>query len=188
VRKQHHWLLWPGLLAVGPLVIGLLYLIDAQHWTGVEKRFNELYAVCILGLVFAVLILRCALQRNLLYLLLGGFALAAWLREIHFAWTHQGVYVLLLILIALAWWWRERLKPLAQTGSFLPWFKGTLVIYLLSVLISRRIFKDLPIMLPDEELMHVPLEEVLENVAHSMLLITALVGSWNRPTAQTRQQ
>lgn len=181
VRKQHHWLLWPGLLAVGPVVIGLLYLAQAQHWSGAEKRINELYAVCILGLVFTLLIARSAWQRSLLYLLLAGFALAAWLREIHFEWTDTGVYVFLLVLIGLAWWWRERLKPMAQAGIFLPWFKGTLAAYFLSVLIARRVFRDL---LPNEELMHVPLEEVMENVAHSMLLVTAVVGSWSRPAAR----
>jgi hypothetical protein len=131
----------------------------------------------ILGVTFTALVIRGARQHSLLYWLLGGFALIAWLREIHFEWTHKGVYILLLILISLVWWWRERLKPLAQAGVFLPWFKGTMVIYLLSVLISRRVFRGL---LPDEELMHTAVEEVLENVAHSMLLITAGIGDWRR--------
>jgi hypothetical protein len=179
MQKRHHWLLWPGLLAAGPLAVALLYLLtDAQHWTGAEKRINELYAVYVLGLVVVLLMARSLRQRSLLYLLLGGFSLAALLREIHFEWTSTGVYVLLLALIGLAWWWREQLKPLARTGAFLPWFKGTLAVYLLSVLVSRRVFRD---MLPNEEHMHVPLEEVLENVAHSMLLVTAVIGSWRRP-------
>jgi hypothetical protein len=177
MRKRRDWLLWPGLLAVGPVVMGLLYLVQAEQWRGAEKRINEWYAVCVLGLVVVVLIGRSAWQRSLLYLLLAGFALAAWLREIHYPWTDQGVYVLLLVLIGLAWWWRERLKPLAQAGSFLPWLKGTMAAYVLSVLIARRVFRNL---LPNEELMHVPMEEVMENVAHSMLLVTALVGSWQR--------
>ncbi|HXG28054.1 MAG TPA: hypothetical protein VNJ47_04310 [Nevskiales bacterium] len=182
MHTRHHWLLWPGLLAAGPLVIVLLYLVGAEHWRGEEKRINEAFAVGILALTVTLLVLRSAWQRSLLHLLLGGFAAAALLREIHYDWTDRGVYVLLLLLIGLAWGWRERLAPAARSGSFLPWFKGALAAYLLSVLVSRRVFRDL---LPNEPLMHVPIEEVMENLAHSLLLVSALVGSWHRQAGVT---
>lgn len=188
MQKLHAWALWPGLLAIGPLVIAGMYVAHAMGYPVAEEDFNkyvnEMFAVVLLAVVLAILLIRSIRQRSLLYLLLAGFALTAWLREIHFEWTHRGVYVLLLALIACAWWWRERLKPLAQAGNFMPWFKAMLVVYLLSVLVSRRVFRGL---LPHEPLLHVALEETLENVAHSMLLVIALAGHWRKPGGGARE-
>ncbi len=170
---RHHASLWPGLLAVGPLVIAFVYLAHAQGWAVITKTPNEIYAVSILGPALLAFLYRAWQTRRLLHLLMAGFAFTAWMREWHFGWTHDGVYLMLAVLMGLAWWQRDNLKPQADTGSFMPWFKGTLVVYFLSVLVAKRVFRDI---LPNEQPVHVALEELLENAAHTMLLLTALVG------------
>lgn len=184
MNHQRHWLLWPGLLAVGPLTIAYVYFAHAQGWTTIDKNPNEVVALVLLALAGIVFLLRAALQRNPLFLLMACFAVIAWLREWHSEWIHHGVYYLLVGLIVWTWLWREKIRPYAREGSFMPWLKGTVAIYVLAVLLARRVFRDV---LPNEEVINTPLEETMENVAHGMLLIMSLLGNWRRqpspPTA-----
>lgn len=167
-------LLWLGLLAIGPLTIGFVYFAHAHDWTLIERGPAEITAPIILSIAAMVFAFKAVLQRNPVALLLGCFAVIAWLREWHFDWVHHGVYVLLAILGGWIWLWRKRLRPFADAGSFLPWFKATMVIYVLAVLLARRAFRDV---LPYEDVVNTQLEETMENVAHLMLLITSFVIS-----------
>lgn len=165
-------LLWLGLLSIGPLAIAFGYLAHDRNWYILTKPPNEAYAVAVLGITLAVYVFRAWREHSLLMGLLAGYAFAAWMREWHFDWTHHGVYVLLLFLIvvsALKW---KRVRGEAPP-SFAPWFTSTLVLYFVGVLIARRALRDY---LPDEEAINTPLEEFMENVAHTMLFLTSLVG------------
>ncbi len=172
---RHHWLLWPGLLAAGPLTVAFVYFAHAKGWSLINRAPNEALALAILGTAVIILAIRASLQASPLYLLLGCFVLIAWLREWHFGWMHHGVYLMLLMLLLWTWLWRERITPLAREGIFMYWLKATFAIYFLSVLLARRAFRDV---LPYEELLNTQLEETMENVAHTMLLITGLLGQW----------
>lgn len=177
VAKPYPRLLWPGLLAAGPLATVFVYVAHAQAWPVLGKPALETYAISVLPLALAAFLLKAWRTHRRLYLFMAAFALIALLREWHFAWTGKGVYLMLLALILAAAWQHRVLMSEARDGPFLPWFKGTLVVYFLGVLVARRVFRDI---LPDEQPIHVALEETLENVAHSMLLLTALAGSWKR--------
>jgi hypothetical protein len=104
--------------------------------------------------------------------LLAGYAFAAWMREWHFDWTHHGIYVFLLLLIGAAIVTRKRIRT-EVPPNFRPWFVSTLVLYFIAVLIARRVLRDY---LPDEEGINTQLEEFMENVAHTMLFLTSLLG------------
>jgi len=178
-------LLWLGLLAVGPATILFVYFAHAQNWVVVSKAPNEVYALCILPLALLVFLARARHEHNVLYGLLAGFALAAWLREWHFAWTHHGIYLMLALLIFLGWWWRERLLVQIRDGNLLAWLSNTMLVYFLGVLVARRVFREL---LPNEEAINTPLEEFMENMAHSLLLLTALLATpWMRPADGSAQ-
>ncbi len=181
-NNKSRWLVWPGLLCVGPLTIAYVYLAHAQGWSTIDKTPNEVAALILLGIAGAVFALRSVLQRNPLYLLMAAFAVIAWLREWHADWIHHGVYYLLAGLMIWAWLWRDKIRPYALQGYFMPWLKSTVAIYVLGVLLARRAFRDF---LPNEEAVNTPLEETMENVAHGMLLIMSLLGSWRRPPATT---
>lgn len=177
MNPQRRWLLWPGLLAVGPLTIAYVYFAQAQGWSTVDKNPNEVAALVLLAIAGSIFALRAALQRSPLFLLMASFAVIAWLREWHSEWIHHGVYYLLAGLIVWTWLWREKIRPYASQGNFMPWLKGTMATYVLGVLIARRVFRDI---LPNEEVINTPLEETMENVAHGMLLIMSLLGDWRR--------
>lgn len=165
-------LLWLGLLAIGPLAIAFAYFAHNHHWFILTKPPNETYAVVVLAVALAVYGFRAWREQSLLLTLLAGYAFAAWMREWHFDWTHHGIYVFLLLLIAGAAVKWKRVRGEAPP-NFRPWFVSTLVLYFISVLIARRVFRDY---LPDEEGINTQLEEFMENVAHTMLFLTSLVG------------
>jgi len=58
------------------------------------------------------------------------------------------------------------------------WWTATMAVYFLSVLISRRVFRHI---LPCEKELHIPLEEVMETMAHLMMLGTSILAwRWGR--------
>lgn len=181
MSNKPHRLIWPGLLLIGPFTIAFVYLAHSLGWTLVEREATELVAPWIPAAAAVLFGLRALWQRNLLFLLMTGFAVAAMFRELHYDWTHHGVYYFLVMLMACAWLWRERIKPLARQGNFLPWFKATMAAYFLAVLLARRAFRD---MLPYEDDVNTQLEETMENVSHSLLFLTSLATPW--PTRRTQ--
>ena len=102
-------------------------------------------------------------------------AVALLCREIHFAGTHHGIYVALAAISLWAWYWRERLSVPFNRGPLRPLLLSSFAVYIFSQLIARRIFRGI---LPDEARLHIPLEEVAENVGHLVLLATALVSGY----------
>jgi len=145
---------------------------------------NETLAVIILPVTFVVALVHSAVARNPLHLWLAAFALIAFLRELHVQGTEDGVWVALFLLLVWAGLWWSRLVGPLHEGWMLPLLIGTFSIYALSLAISRRMFRDIPGLTFEAEL-HIPLEEVLENVAHLMLFVTVCAGSW-RPILPPR--
>ena len=81
------------------------------------------------------------------------------LREVHFEWTHRGVYPMLAGVGLWAVAWRRRLRgPVLGDLRRSCWLAATLSAYLLAFLISRRAFR----FVPGEQEAHAFLEEGLE--------------------------
>lgn len=176
MNHRFNWMIWPGMVALGPLTVAFVYFAHAQGWPLVNRGPNEAAATVLTASAALIFALRTILQRNPLYLLIACFGVIACLREWHPPWMHHGVYYMLLALIVCTWLLRERIRPLAHQGLFLPWLKTTLVLYFFAVLLARRAFKH---WLPYEDEVNTQLEETVENVAHLMLLLGGLfLGSW----------
>ena len=71
----------------------------------------------------------------------------------------------------------RRLMADTEGGRIRVWLICTFTTYFLAVLISRRVFKHLG--LPNEQDLHVMLEESVETMAHLMMLVAGLVD-WPR--------
>ncbi len=183
VHRYALW--WP--LTIGPLGDLLVYLAFHYGWDWLlNKENNETAAIIILPVSLVVALFHASVARNPLHLWLAGFSLVAFLRELHFQGTDDGVWVALLVLLVWAGlWWRRLVGPLHE-GRMLPLLVGTFSVYALSLAISRRMFRDIPGLTFEPEL-HIPLEEVLENVAHLMLFVTVCAGSW-RPIVKSSER
>ena len=121
--------------------------------------------------------------RDPLHLILGCLSAAFLCREIPFAGTSVGVYVALVALVVWVVLWRKRLAAPLEHGQTKSWLLVTAGMYVLSQVIARRVFADRHLgihmgILPQEELLHIPMEEVCETVAHICLIVTSFAGSF----------
>ncbi len=142
------------------------------------KRPAEVTALVLTGAAVAVCGFRVLVEDNPLVPLLFAFCLAFFLREIHFAGTSKGVYIAAALIAYWAWRWRDRLGGPVSTGRFKAWLFAAGWAYFLALLVQRRFFKHV---FPDELLaweqaLVVPMEEWLEVVAHTLLLIMVFSG------------
>jgi hypothetical protein len=142
------------------------------------KGIPEVMALILTGAAVAVSGFRLKVEDNPLVPLMFAFCLAFFSREIHFAGTSDGVYVAVLAIGIWAWRRRERLVNPVNTGRFKAWLFAAGWTYFLALLIQRRFFKHV---LPEpllawEQAIHVPMEEWMETVAHTLLLVTVLSG------------
>jgi len=124
----------------------------------------------------AVYAVRVLLTRNPLALLLLGLTGALFCRELHFAWTDKGIYVMVAGVLIWAVAWRRALVEPLKDKPQLTWLVATLATYLLSQLIARRAFR----FVPGEQAIHSKIEEGVETMGHLMLIVTSLVGRWDR--------
>ncbi len=176
-----HW--WPLLL--GPAAMGFVYLAYFFPETGLcdgkacrdgylSKSRLENAGVVLIAIVLGANAVRYYVRRNPVHLVFGALALAFVCREVHFTGTSSGVYVALVLIGAWVFLWRRKLAPSLFVRTFRVWLGSTAVTYVLSQLIARRVFRKLN--LPYEDAVNVPLEELVENVAHVMFLVTSLIG------------
>jgi uncharacterized membrane protein YuzA (DUF378 family) len=123
---------------------------------------------------------KAALLRNATYLVVGVMAACLMYREFH--WTHASkVLIYPLLGLCLAWavlWWKKLDRPASN-----PWLSlflfAALATYGLAQFVEKRLFE----FLPNEEMLHSQFEEVTEVIAHSLLLISALLSCWRPRSA-----
>ncbi len=125
----------------------------------------------------AIFLGKAALLRNPTYLVIGAMAACLMYREFH--WTHASkvlIYPLLGVCLAWAIAWHRRLDRPAQNPWLSVFLFAALATYGLAQFVEKRLFE----FLPNEQMLHSQFEEVTEVIAHSLLLLSALLGSWRR--------
>jgi hypothetical protein len=167
------------LFLIAPLAAAIIALVFApERDIMVIKGIPEFMALVLTGAAVAVSGFRLKIENNPLMPLLFAFCLAFFSREIHFAGTSTGVYIVVVLIALWAWRWRERLVNPVNTGRFKSWLFAAGWAYLLALLVQRRFFKHVfpDFLLAWEGHIHVPMEEWMEVVAHALLLVTVFSG------------
>jgi hypothetical protein len=168
------WAFIPVLIGVGVVYYGESQGSDTRTWKGP----CEMIAIWLMGATTALFLLRAILFRTYTDMILLALAASFLCREIHFTGTHKGIYYAIGIIGAWTWLWRDRLleevdgkKQLKVAVFCMCWS------YLVAIIIQKRVFKEkrLPL-LPNEDLLHVPLEEVTENFSHAAFFLVGLVS------------
>jgi len=169
---------FPILIAVILVYIGHFNGVTEASWGSVWKNRFENAAVVILAfalLLFLIAVIKSSKRIDIVLLVVCTAFLC---REIHFAGTSKGVYVVVGIALILAWLWRDRIfdeldgRNLHKIAIFcLVWS------YFVAIVIQRRAFsaKHFAI-LPDEQSVHVGLEELTEDFSHIVFLLLGVVS------------
>jgi len=187
-KGQTHPTKTPGKINPYPMLAGPLAVVASVAVSAAwPERFQDLQvqlerpAPYLVALAAAIYAARAARMRNPLHALLAALGAALTCREIHFAGTGWGVYVALGVLAAWAVLWRKRLAAPLRDHRHVSWLLAAMAAYVLSQLIARRAFR----FVPGEHAIHRSLEECAETAAHVVFIISALAGSWRRPTRGT---
>ncbi len=140
------------------------------------KATNEALALLLTPLATAALFGRYLQGGNPVHLWLGWMGAIFALREIHFQVLDPAIYGALIVLLVWAAFWRRRLLAGADPGRLWIWLVSTGWAYLFSQLVARRVFRGVPL----ENTLHIAIEELVENCAHAMLLVTAFADRFDR--------
>ena len=169
------WVLLPAFAT-----LGIAYLGDSLEWPIKNKGFNENLAIYVLSICTLVFVIRLSISRNVLDVLLTIMSANFLCREIHFAGTTKGVYIVAAVVLIVGIVQQKRIFEILSE-SFLQRILlfGTAWTYFFALLIQRRFFKARAIFgyiefLPREREMCIILEETMGNTAHSLFLLLGL--------------
>jgi len=186
------WQWWPLLL--GPLGMAyacLAVALDAQLFF--EKDWQEILALILTGAAAVVAVRRAVRSRHPYAIVLSAVAIVVVLREIHWDWMSPGVYIGLALICAWSLLWRKRLVPYSLANPQVRvWLVATAATYVLSQFLARR---GLQHVVGEETALGLyfqttygAMEEVVENVAHIMLLVTVCIGWYPRGDACNQER
>lgn len=179
-RMKNWWILLPGLIAV--VSVYVVHHFDIYPCL-TTKIFHENCAPWLVLTIFVVFLTTSLISRDSLMIFLAVLALVFLVRELnHTTFSLFGGEYLFkskklvdCLLVGMGLWaigWHEKLFACFNRSITLKiLFSGLLWTYLFSQLIARRVFRGV---LPDERLLHVPLEETVETAAHLFFLVCAL--------------
>ena len=134
-------------------------------WAGFirpSKPVLEIASVVITGLITFSLILRFALTRHLFLLWGAGFMAITMCREIHFTGSDELLLIGWPILLGVALYRYDLSKSYLMNPVLTNLLAGGIIFYFLSQTIDQRWWKGLP----GENVVFVPLEELIELFGH----------------------
>ena len=127
-----------------------------------SKQISEIAAVVITGLFTLGLVVRFAVTRHLFLLLAAGFMVIAMSREIHFTGSDELLLIGWPIMLGVVLWRYDLFKSYLMNPVLINLLAGGILIYFLSQTIDQRWWKGLP----GEDVVFVPLEELIELLGH----------------------
>ncbi len=156
-----------------PSLCGVLS-VYALGITNEDKASNESLAIVIMATVSLIALISLIKNQKYIDKVLTGVAIAFLCREIHFYGTHQGVYIVVALIAIWAFIKNKQIFLELERFKFLKLsFSGIIFSYFIALLIQRRGLRHI---LPNEDTLHIPLEEVTENIAHSFFLLTVIIS------------
>jgi len=169
-------LAWWSLL-LGPAAVAVVVLASRVYpaFDQLDAQLDRIAPFLVICPV-AVYAVRVLVTRNPLSMVLWVLSASLFCRELHFAGTDTGIYVMVAGVVIWAVAWRNLLAESLKDRRHTIWLLATLSAYLLSQLIARRVFR----FVPGEQAIHSKLEEGVETMGHLMLFVTSLSGRWTR--------
>ena len=160
----------------------LTVLLWPLIWIGFirpTKQVLEIAAVVITGLFTLGLMVRFALTRHLFLLWAAGFMAIAMSREIHFSGSDEMLLIGWPMLLGVALWRYDNFKIYLANPVLINFLAGGFLFYILSQTIDQRWWKGLP----GENVVFVPLEELIEIFGHCTVGFALLFSKQVRQSA-----
>jgi hypothetical protein len=165
-----------GIWCFIPAIVGMVFVYWAENNAKylILKEYHEILAICLMGIAVILFLVRSLLYRLEIDYILLTMAVNFLCREIHFIGTDNAVVI----------YWKDRIwGNIENAKSVQIALAGTTFTYFLSIVIARRVFSvDNLGLLPNEQGVHVALEEILENIAHLYLILTGVFAFFSIPS------
>ena len=177
---KNFWILLPSLIPL--LLVYAVHHFNIYSWI-ITRDFNENIALWLVSMILVILLTNSLISRDSLIIYLTVLALVFLIRELndtvltffgssYLFKTKKLVDCLLVGMVIWAFGWHEKLFACLNRSIMLKVsLFGVMWTYLFSQLIARRVFRDI---LPNERLLHIPLEETAETSAHLSFILFAL--------------
>ena len=150
----------------------LFWLLIGMGMIDPAKQVLEIAAVVISGILTIGLIGRYAFTRHLFLLWSAGFMAIAMSREIHFSGSDELLLIGWPIMLVILLWRYDLFKSYLKNRLLINFLAGGFLLYLISQTIDQRWWRGVP----GEDLVHVPLEELMEILAHCTVGLAMLLG------------
>lgn len=164
----------PWVVAVPAVAVLVIYLLNTNAAIApyLTKEAAEIASPIILAVPLALA--TCfALARSHVYSKWQAlFALALFLRELHFAGTNTGFYIAIVLLLGWASFARERLEPFFSNRKIATLLTTIIWVYLVSKTFDRHVWDHV---LPAGTTSNL-FEENLEIVGHTLFLVLTVVS------------
>jgi hypothetical protein len=177
---KNFWILLPSLIPL--LLVYAVHHFNIYPWI-ITRDFNENIALWLVAIIFVILLTKSFISRDSLIIYLTVLALVFFIRELDdtvltffgSSYLFKSKKLVDCLLVGMGIWafvWQEKLFTCLNRSIMLKVsLFGVLWTYLFSQLIARRVFRDI---LPNERLLHIPLEETAETFAHLSFLVFAI--------------
>ena len=177
---KNFWIVLPSLIPL--LLVYAVHHFNIYPWI-ITRDFNENIALWLVAMIFVIFLTKSLISRDSLIIYLTVLALVFFIRELDETvltifddtYLFRSKKLVDFLLVGMGLWafgWREKLFACLNRSIMLKVsLFGVLWTYLFSQLIARRVFRDI---LPNERLLHIPLEETAETFAHLFFLIFSL--------------
>ncbi len=180
-----------GIWCFTPAVFTIFFVYWAEVYFKplILKTPNEVLAIFLMSIVVALFLTRSFRYRLEIDYILLIWGLNFLCREIHFAGTGKAVYIVTVFLVVWVIYRKDYiLANIENAKLFQLALTGTIFTYFIAILIQRRVFTPERIpLLPNEQLMHVALEEVMENVAHAYFIFCGVSAFFSIPNDGSRK-
>ena len=175
-----------GIWCFIPAIVGMVFVYWAENNAKylILKEYHEILAICLMGIAVILFLVRSLLYRLEIDYILLTMAVNFLCREIHFIGTDNAVVIVAAIVFVWIIYWKDRIwGNIENAKSVQVALVGTTFTYFLSIVIARRVFSvDNLGLLPNEQDVHVALEEILENIAHLYLILTGVFAFFSIPS------
>ena len=175
-----------GIWCFIPAIVGIVFVYWAENNASylILKEYHEILAICLMSIAVILFLVRSLLYRLEIDYILLTMAVNFLCREIHFIGTDNAVVIVAAIVLVWIIYWKDRIwGNIENAKSVQIALVGTTFTYFLSIVIARRVFSvDNLGLLPNEQDVHVALEEILENIAHLYLILTGVFAFFSIPS------
>ena len=163
----------------------LTILLWPLIWIGFirpTKQVLEIAAVVITVLFTLSLIVRFASTRHIFFIWAAGFMAIAMSREIHFSGSDEILLIGWPVLLGIALWRFDAFITYLENPVLINFLAGGFLFYILSQTIDQRWWKGLP----GEDVVFVPLEELIEILGHCTVGFALLFSKQVQPSDNPR--